>query len=154
MLLNGELEVDFPDGFHELSAEETGKLKLTEAGPGVVLSDPERHIMVSVGWKKIGALAGLLLNEGDLAGKMEKSLESSMAQFGYQAIGKPKKNLGGETAQGICYRYVTQGIGMQGESLVLKHKKTLYYFHYYTRETLAEEDRPVWEQVLGSVRWR
>lgn len=154
MLLNNELELGLPEGFHELSPEETGKLQFTETGAGSVFSDPERHIMVSVGWKQIGAFAGLLLNGSDLAKKMEKSLEGSMAAFGYQPVARLKKSLGGEPAEGIRYRYMAQEIGMEGESLVLKHKKTLYYLHFYTRAAMAAENQQVWEQILDSVRWR
>ena len=154
MLLNDELELYLPEGFHELSAEEAGRLEFTEPGAGSVFSDPDRHILVSIGWKKIGALAGVLLSEKDLSKRMEKSLGDSMASFGYRAIAGLNKTLDGDTAEGIRYRYVTQGTEMEGESLVLKHKKTLYYFHFYTRTAMVAENQPVWEQILGSVRWQ
>ena len=62
--------------------------------------------------------------------------------------------LGGEPAEGIRYRYLTQGVAMLGQSLVIKHKKTFYYLHYYTRDALAAENQAGLEQILNSARWR
>ncbi len=53
----------------------------TERGcrtPGVCLSDPEGHITVTVGWKRAGGLAALVLSFKDGAKNLEAKLKKSM----------------------------------------------------------------------------
>ena len=126
MLLNNELSISFPEGFNEMSLEERKKLKLLAEGPGVCLSDPERHMIVSIGWKPLGLLPRLILNTNDIAA---------------------------QTAKGISYQYDAEGVEMTGETLAVKNKKTLYYFHVYTRTALLEQNQTLWDTLLAEGRW-
>ena len=58
--VNEALLVSCPEGFHVMTEEERGKLKMLTDGPGICLSDPERHIMISVGYRGIGFFANLI----------------------------------------------------------------------------------------------
>ena len=109
--------------------------------------------MVSVGWKKIGVFAGLILNTGDVAKRLESSIRNAMKPFHYRAEEKVELCPGGKKAEGIRYVYDAQGVEMTGESCVLKVNKTLYYFNFYTRKALQEENRKVWEDLLQSMHW-
>ena len=52
--LNNTLQVFYPDGFHVMDEAERSKLKSLGGGPVECLSDPERHILISTGWKSVG----------------------------------------------------------------------------------------------------
>ena len=153
MLLNQELNLTVPEGFRELTGEERSKLNFIEDGEGCCLQDAGRHIMISVGWKKIGAFAGLILNTGDVAKRMESSIRNAMKSFHFRDEEKVELSPGGKTAEGIHYVYDAQSVEMTGESCVVKINKTLYYFNFYTRKALQKENRKVWEELLRSMRW-
>ena len=55
------------------------------------------------------------------------------------------------TAEGFRYGYEAQGIGMIGESCVVKRGKTLFYLHFYTREALKSGGLQTWEAILASA---
>ena len=58
MQLNQELNLNVPEGFHVLSEAERMRLNFIADGEGCCLQDAERHIMISVGWKKSERLPG------------------------------------------------------------------------------------------------
>ena len=66
VLLNNSLKLPCPEGFHVMDDEERSELNIMGNGPGVCLSNPERHIIVSIGWQQVGGLTSLLLKSGDI----------------------------------------------------------------------------------------
>ena len=109
-------------------------------------------MIVTVGWKRAGALVSFLLTEKDLAKNAEKRVSRSMRPFGYRSGGSVRRTVAGESAEGFRYAYEAQGVGMAAESLAMKHGKTIVWFHVYFRDALREESLPVWEEILASVR--
>ena len=79
MLLNNELEITFPECFIEMGPDSMAGLSFVEKGRGVCMKDEGRHIIITVGWKHIGKLAGLLLNENDLEINMETRIRNAQA---------------------------------------------------------------------------
>ena len=113
VILNDELKLAYPEGFHVLSAEEMDRMQFLEKGAGICLSDPERHILISVGWKRPGVLAGLMLNAGDLAKNSEKTIRKAMQNMGYRCRGFEKRQIAGNRAEGFGYEYSAQGVEMR-----------------------------------------
>ena len=153
-ILNGALELHCPEGFHEMDATERQGLRFVEAGPAVCLTDPERHMIVSVGWKKPGLLARLMLNDGDLARAMEGNIARAMKPYGYRREDCPDQSVGGRASKGVRYTYTAQGIDMCGESRVVRAGDTLYYFNFYTRAALRNDNFRAWADMLEGVVWR
>lgn len=152
MALNHEVRFSCPDGFHVMDAEERSKLNFYEEGEGECLSDPERHIIISIGWKHLQGLAALA-GAANAAKTMEKAISKPMQQFGYRLVKMKDSVLDGEPVKGFCYEYEAQGISMVGESLACKRNKTMYYLHVYYRKELQEESASVWEDIFASMRW-
>ena len=154
MLLNNELSITIPDSFHILSAEEMAGFRFIAEGPGIAASDPEKHVILSIGWKQLGLFTGFILNTNDIARNMEKQISSAMNPFGYTSGGKIEKHIGGETAKEIRFRYTAgDAVEMTGASCVVKHRSTLYYFHFYTRRETEAETEKLWDEILGSASW-
>ncbi len=151
-VLNDELNVSFPEGFHEMDPEERKNLNFLEEGEGSCFKDPDRHILVSIGWKTINGFASMMLSAKDIAGNMEKTFAQAMASTGYRFVDHLEKKAG--TLPGFRYAYTAQGIGMTGESFILKHGKTVYYLHVYVRTELLEESLAVTDAILDSVSIR
>ncbi|MBR6349161.1 MAG: hypothetical protein IKR67_01310 [Lachnospiraceae bacterium] len=155
MLLNNELEITFPDGFIEMGPDSMAGLSFVEKGRGVCMKDEGRHIIITVGWKHIGKLAGLLLNENDLEINMETRIRNAHTFLSYEDLGPKDIILGGEKCEGFVYGYVAKcEVKMQGESYVLRHGDILYYLHYYTRREFAFENSSVFYSIIDSAEWK
>lgn len=152
--LNDELTLTYPEGFRVLTQDEMDSMQFLEKGPGTCLSDPERHILISVGWKRPGVLAGLMLNAGDLAKNSEKTIRKAMQNMGYRCRGFEKREIAGNRAEGFGFEYSAQGVEMLGETYVMKIGKTIYYLNFYTRRECETETAAVWEQILETIKRR
>lgn len=153
LTLYGRLTLSWPDGFHVMDEAERKKLTFYGDGPSEAISDPDRHITVSVGWKPLGGFAGMLLGARDVAKDMAKKLSRPMQAYGWRSGGALTKVVGGEKAEGFSYEYEAQGISMVGESYAIKRGKTLYYLHFYARKALKSESLEVWNAILASAKW-
>ena len=153
IVLNKELHFTYPEGFHEMGEAERKKLNFIQEGPGIVISDPDRHIIVSIGWKKSG-IGSLLLSPDDVARNMEKTVSRSMDSFSYQVGDFDRRPMDGVTAIGFDYVYEAKGIQMTGSSYVAEKGRTFYYFNFYGRTARKAENEEIWGDMLASVRWK
>ena len=153
LILNDELQLQYPDGFHILSDEERSKLNILEDGEWVGLSEPDLHILVTLACKKINGFASMMLNEQDLVRKMEKQVSKFMRPFAFRKREDKRCLIGGRKACGFGYEYTSQGIDMYAESYLIKKKNTIYYFHFYSRKTLEKDCLPVWMDMLERMTW-
>ena len=150
---NDALTISCPEGFHVLDEAERGKLNFIQDGPGGGISDPERHILISVGWKPFGGLSAMLLGIKDVAKSMEGRVRKPMQNYGYRLDGFVSGNVGNEKAEGFRYEYEADRIRMYAESYVVKYKKVLYFLHFYARRELKDESLEIWNEILLSAKW-
>ena len=151
--LNNEMTLTFPDSFRVMDASEREKLNFIEEGQGECLQDKEHHILISIGWKPLGAFISFLIGTKDAAKNMKLAIRNAMQQYGFTDNGSRQISLVQETAEGFCYEYEAQSIPMYGESYVVKHSKTFYYLNCYGRQESKEECKEIWYDILASVRW-
>ena len=144
VIFGDKLTLLYPDGFHIMGSTEKGNMQFFGDSEGECLSDPERHMLISVGKKSIGSISALLLSANDEAKKTEKIIRKPMSSYGYQLDGFTSRKIGAEKAEGFCYNYESQGIGMYGESYVVKYDRTFYYLNLYARRELKSENLDVW----------
>lgn len=154
MVVNNALEIPFPEGFLEMSREETAGLQTVEDGEFAALSNKEKHLLATVGWKQSGGLFARLLSSQELKTKMEHDIRKAMAQLDYQYTGSLNIAVGGTTADGFSYQYTAaNGTEMSGDSFVLNRGNTLYYIHMYSRRALESENRGLVREIFASARW-
>jgi hypothetical protein len=142
-----------PEGFHVLSKEERAKLNMLKDGEGEVISDPERHIIISAAWKKHNVLLGMLADEDGVIHSMEKQVAGPMKGFGYELEGFTSETVGSKEAKAFIYHYNVQDTDMSAESMILKHDNVHYYIHCYYRTELKEESRAVLQEIFGQTSW-
>ncbi|MBR4444520.1 MAG: hypothetical protein IKS37_01310 [Solobacterium sp.] len=140
-----------PEGFKNLDEADRAGFQMTEAEEGFVFSNPERHMMISCGWKKAGGLLGALTDTDGLAKDTEKKLGKAMKPYGYSLAGFSDRKIAGEYAEAFRYTYTAQDVPMTAETVVIKYEKALYNFHLYARTALLEDSLPVWEEFLASI---
>lgn len=153
VILGDKLTLSYPDGFHVMDSAEKSSMQFFGGSTGECLSDPERHILIYIGWKPIGSMSSLLINAKDASKKMEASIRKPLQNYGYHLDGFAAKDVRGEQAEGFRYEYGSQGIDMYGESYAIKHERKLYYLNFYARRELLEESLDVWSMILSSAKW-
>lgn len=149
--IENRVYMDCPEGFRELTEEEKEKMNLAPGGKGMCISDPVRHIVISVVWTQISGLSSFLLGRREISWNMARQIEKKMKQFSYVWLDDVKRTIDGQLARGVDYDYVVNGINMTGESLVIKSEDNLYYFHMYARKVRREESLEVFEEILDNV---
>ena len=151
--LNDTLKIYYPEGFHVMDESERSSFKSLGGGPIDCLSDPERHIVISTGWKSIGRLLGMMFGAKDSAKSAEAQVRRAMKPYNYRLNGFFAKEVGGEKAEGYCFEYDAQGVHMYGETCVVKRGKELYFLHLYTRIGSKDENLEIWNGMLTSAVW-
>ena len=147
-----EMILSCPEGFREMDETELEGLKFNGT-PGLCLTWPERHIILTAGERQINFFSAAVLNLKDITKATENDLHRLMKEYGYRLGEISFRKIGEIEAGEIPYTYTAQDIGMYGCTYVFKRKKTLCYLHWYTREALKEKNRDVLEEILSSIRW-
>lgn len=150
-IINKEMHLTCPEGFHVMTEEELDKLNFIAKGDCEVLSDPERRIMISVGWRSAKGISSLLLRPNDIIRNEAKTVAQANKNLNFRMGDYTESVVGGENANGFRYGYTTDEIDMAVETLVLKHNKKFYYIHFYSREDMMDENKPLWEKVLKDI---
>ena len=150
LILNNELLLKYPEGFHVMSEEERSKMNMLEEGKWAGLFDPDKHILVTVGWKQTG-IASMILSGLDLANNMEKHIRRAMMSFGYRLEGFKECQIADTKVHGFGYEYVSHEIPMYAESYAMKKGKVIYYFHFYARTAMKSESIAIWRDMLSSI---
>ncbi|MBR0462605.1 MAG: hypothetical protein IJJ00_07830 [Erysipelotrichaceae bacterium] len=153
-LINDELEIVYPEGFHEMNETEKKEHNITDKNGSFCLSDEERHIIITVFWKNAGGLISALVKPHDAVVNMEKAVSGQMQKFGYKFDEFIVREAGDKTADGYRYDYKVDGLEMSGESFIVKNSRTFYYIHSYYRTALKEESLKVLDEIFGSLIWK
>ena len=74
--VNYEMTAVFPDGFHLMSQDERNRMNMPFDGEWAGFSDPDRHMVVTIGWKMVNRLSAMLVDAPALADKMNKAREN------------------------------------------------------------------------------
>ena len=141
-----------PEGFRPMTGQEQAKLNMAGGGETLCLTNEEGHMVVSMGWKEVGAFAGLLLHLIRPVKSVEAGVNRSMAPYGYRRETDLTRQIGGQKAEGFRYTYVAGGTPMAGESYVIREGRSLTFFHVYLRRELREESLAKWNELLDAVQ--
>ncbi len=155
IFINDTLRLSVPDSFHTIPKEELRALRTGFSGKSIALRSEEKHIILSIGWKKaegLGALFGKLLVGDDLVRQLENCY--SRGQQGYETKAYPEYTIGGIHAGGLRYTYTAKDIDMTGESYAFKKDKTVYYIHFYYRTDRQDESLEECRAILDSASWK
>ena len=149
--MDNRLYMDCPEGFRRLSEEELSKMNLNAGGKALCISDPVRHIVISVVCAKVNALSAWLMGTREAAGSMERHIRKRMKPFSYEWLDNVKRDIDGQVARGFDYEYLVKGIHMTGESLVVKMEEDIFYFHLYARKVRKQESFEVFNEILDGT---
>ena len=147
--LNDELTITYPDGFVEKDENEKAGMNFYGKIPDLCLNNPEKHITLSIAFKKYGAVAAALTDQKGIVKNMSKKTAGLMKEFNFRPGGALTRKIGPFTAYGYGYSYEATGTKMLGQSFVVKSGRTFYYIHCYYRAELKEESETVIDGILA-----
>ena len=154
VLLNNEMEFNYPESFHVMSDEELAGVGFSDIPPALCITDPDLHMVITTAWVQINGLLSKLVGTEKLAKKMEARTSAPMKPFGYRRGGFLNRSVGGNKGSGFTFSYTAQDTNMNGESIVVKVGNVFYYLHRYCRADFEPQSAAVWEDILNAVRWR
>ena len=149
---NAELYINFPDGFAKLDEEVMRRMGVSPKDPVEMVSDPERHMLISIGWRPLN-LAARLNGVKDLMKVVESEVSKDMQPYAYHFDDCSALELDGEMAESFNYDYTTDDIEMHGETVVIKRNKLMYNIHLYARKELLDSSLETWQEILDSIKW-
>lgn len=141
-----------PEGFRPVTREEKDRFHMPEGGDSLGLIWEEGRTVVSVAWKQVNALAGLLLHLLSPVTSMEASIAQGMAGYGFQKETGLSRQIGGQKAEGFRYTYTAGDNPMVGESYVVRQGRSLTFFHLYLPQELREQGLARWKELLDAIQ--
>jgi len=149
---NAELCISYPDGFNRLDEEIKRRMGISRNDPTEMISDPDRHMTISIGWRPMN-LAGRLNTVKDMMKSVESGIREAMQPYGYSFGSSSSIELDGVKAEAFNYEYTAEDIDMYGETVVTKGNKIMYNIHLYARKELLDSSLETWHEILGSAKW-
>lgn len=152
-VLNEILNITYPDGFHVMSEEELGNTSFYKEAPKWSISDPERHMIISLYWRENKGFFGKLADEKDVEETVEGKTRKIMKPFGYKLQDQFKQDMGSEEGEGFRFTYKVQDIEMTGETVIVQKDGSTYYFYSYYRTELEEDSRKTLDEIAKAIVW-
>ena len=149
--VNNELTLTYPDTYQEMSEEELLRYYRTAENRWGVY-DQERHVILSVSWKKAGILSFFTDAESMMIG-VEAQLKRSL--INYRRKDAFKTRIAKQKGFGIRFEYRTNGANIYqiGDIRSIKHKGKFYSLQYIGRRITDEECHPDFDRMVESVKF-
>ena len=146
------LYIDCPEGFHVLSEEEAwAVMNISPGAKALCMNDPVKQIYVTVEWKQINWLSAMFFGRREISFNMERQIQKRLKPFSFNKTGEVKRDIDGKLARGMDYEYVSKGVHIASESLVVTSGEDFYYFHMYARKVRKDESLRIFGEILDSV---
>ncbi|MBR2759865.1 MAG: hypothetical protein IKD66_01735 [Solobacterium sp.] len=152
-VINNELAMDWPDSFHEMSAQELKESSISAPSEGFSIRDNEKRILISVHWKKLPFLLSAFADPKQNMKSTEEMIRNGLKDHEYQMIGWNETETAGQKAPGFAYEYTIRGNRQYSEALFLKHGSYIYAVYFYGLSERKDEGRAVFEEVLASLKF-
>ena len=149
--INNEINLTYPDTYQEMGEEELQRYFSTAQNRWGVY-DAERHVILSVCWKKAGFLSFLTDAESILIGA-EARMKRKLINYRRLDASKTKIASKKKNAFGIRFEYRVNDANIyhSGDMRIMKYKKNFYTFQYIGRRITDEQCHPDFDAMIESV---
>ena len=152
--IGGAVEVEVPDGFCVMSAEELKQAYQSEDPNRWGMRNKERHIIMTVMWKAYHGLAGLFLSDLRAVCKKNEQLSSKgYAGHSYRCDGFFSLSVDGQPAEGYRFSYRIGDVEQSAETILIKQDKTIYSFTFAGRTENKAADREMFAGITAGIRF-
>lgn len=151
VMVNDSLEIAQPEGFRLMDKQELVHAYEIDYPLMWGMRDEERHVVLSVFWKVNNKLLAKLATPKLVADSRRNTLRRILKERDLHFDEEFTSEIAGLKARGMRYRYVNNGNQYTCEYVVVINDRTCYTIDYYSRSDHAEENRPLYEEILSSV---
>jgi len=150
-IVNGEISITVPDGFHVLEVAELSKFYNDSNPDRWGMADNDRHMVVSIFWHKNNALVSAIAGPKDACKGTEKKLSKAMKNYGYVLEGFYQRAVCDLPGYGFRHRYKLRGEDYVSEITLFKKGRVCYTVYCYTRVENESANRPILSDVMDSL---
>ena len=152
--INGTVEIEVPDGFYIMSAEELRQVYQSEDPNRWGMRDKERHIIITVMWKAYHVLSGLFLSDLKAVCKKNEQLSSKgYAGHDYRCDGFFSLSVNGQPAEGYRFSYRVEDAEQSAETILIRQGKTIYSVTFAGRAEKKAADQEVFAGITAGIRF-
>ena len=150
--VNQAFSLEVPEGFHCMSQEELKQLYQNENPNRWGIWDEERHVSIVVLWKQFPALVCWLADMKTMAQRNQQLTEKGYAANEYAFQGYLSAKAGGATVEGYRFCFRVGDVAQAAETMLLKHKKTVYSLSCVGRKENYAADQETFHRVLSDLK--
>ena len=149
MTINIELSLSYPEGFHEMDADELLRF-FSSADNRQGIYDGDRHLLLSVAWTKPGFL-NYLTDVKTILLRAESGMRRGLQ--GYRQTEMFRTVIAGKKGQGVRFAFTAQDtdISQIGELTVFRAGDKFYAVTSVAREDGMEESIAVLHEITQSI---
>ena len=150
-IINNELEMEVPEGFHVMTDDETDRFFGTHQNRWGVY-DPDRHMMFSVGWTEKLGLKSLLVDAKSIISGYHRRLKGRLSD--YKKTDRFSPEILGQNGEEIDYEYRADGTDIYqcGKMLSVKVNKRCYIIDCIRRKEGPGECAELEKGMLDSLK--
>ena len=149
---NQAFSIRVPDGFEPMTAEELEKLYRDENPDRWGVWNRERHVMLTVLWKRYPVLVGALADVKAIARRNQQLTEKGYAGHDFRPGGFFSMQADGLPLEGYRFSYRIGDVVQNAETVLMKKQKTIYNITCTGREENADENAETFREIIGSLR--
>ncbi len=149
-----DLILYYDDDFSLIGEEETMQMKFYGDSTGICIRNEKKHMIVTIGSKKINGFSNLLLNNKDLVNLTQEDIARAMRPYDYKLASSLMETADGQEMRGFAYDYIAEGVPMYGEAYVAKKDRKIYYLYLYVRQECKEDGIGLWKKMIGDLKWK
>ena len=149
--INNEIDLTYPDSYQEMGEEEL-KRYFSTAENRWGAYDAERHVILSVCWKKAGFFSFLTDPESVMVGA-EARMKRRLINYRRKEASRIKIASKKKNGYGIRFEYRVNGANIYQVSdlRIFKYKGKFYSFQYIGRRINDEECHPDFDAFMDSI---
>ena len=152
-LINNELYLSYPDGFHEMDASELKATFLDDNPNRWGIKDENRHMLITVLWNKTNMLSAIMVGPQAVAYSAERKLSASLNKSNYKSGAIEQVKLGGRNCYRFAYKYFLENVEQIGEVLVMQNVNHYYTLYTYALKKNEKAARVVIDAVVNSLKF-
>ena len=150
-IINNEISIGIPDGFHVMSEEELTKVYVTKDPKRWGIWDNDRHVIISVLWQDLNAFTAMLADIDAAAVRNEQLTKKGYEGHDYAMEGFHDADISGSHARGYSFTYRIQDISQRVDTLLFKAGRRIYSIYCIGRNENREQDHELFEEILKTV---
>ena len=151
IIINGQLKITLPDGFHVLDEEELKRFFIDDHAEKWAAQDKNAHVLVAVYWRKLNFFTNLLADERSILKGAQAKIQKGLAAADYKRGEYYDDVICGKKACSFDYSYVMEGIAHSAKATVVKGKNNCYVVYYFTHTDKKAENESLREKLAGSL---